>query len=75
MACGTPVAAFDRGALPELVTPEAGRLARPDDVEDLARAIRAAARCDRADVRRRAVEHCSINVMVDGYEALYRQLR
>lgn len=74
MACGTPVAAFARGALPELVTPTSGVLARPDDVEDLADAIRTAALLDRSEVRRWAVEHCSIDAMVDGYETLYQQL-
>jgi hypothetical protein len=33
-----------------------------------------AAGLDRAAVRRAAVEHCSIDAMVDGYEALYQQL-
>jgi glycosyltransferase involved in cell wall biosynthesis len=74
MACGTPVAAFARGALPELVTPASGVLARPDDVDDLAAAMGTAAGLDRAAVRRAAVEHCSIDAMVDGYEALYQQL-
>ena len=39
MACGTPVAAYARGALPEIVTDGAGALALPGDVSDLARAI------------------------------------
>lgn len=74
MACGTPVAAYARGALPEVVVPGTGALATPGDVEDLARAIGAAARCDRDTVRRHAVAHCSLDRMVDDYERVYAAL-
>ena len=71
MACGTPVAAFARGALAEVVGVSAGRLARPDDVDDLARAAREAVALDRAAVRDHAVRHCSVQRMVTRYEELY----
>ena len=71
MACGTPVAAFSRGALPEIVTPESGRLARPGDPDSLAEAMLAASRLPRAGVRRHAELHCSLDAMVRGYEAQY----
>ncbi|MET1133180.1 MAG: glycosyltransferase family 4 protein [Aeromicrobium sp.] len=74
MACGTPVAAFDRGALPEFVDDSVGALAAPGDVASLARAMRVAVGVDRARVRRVAVERCSISVMVDRYEDLYRHV-
>ncbi|MBC9226557.1 glycosyltransferase [Aeromicrobium sp. 636] len=74
LACGTPVAAFARGALPEIVDETVGALAVPDDVADLARAMEHAAGLDRSHVRRVAVERCSISVMVDRYEQLYDQL-
>ncbi|WP_347565741.1 glycosyltransferase family 4 protein [Nocardioides sp. IC4_145] len=74
MACGTPVASYARGALPEVVAPEAGVLARPGDVEDLARAVLAARGCDRAAVRRHAELHCSLTRMTDEYERLYADL-
>jgi len=74
MSCGTPVAAFARGALGELVTPEAGRLARPDDIADLARAMIEASTLDRGAVRAHAVRSCSVDTMTDGYEALYRRM-
>ena len=51
MACGTPVAAYGRGGLNEIVTPDSGRLATSPDVAALARAIDAAATCDRDAVR------------------------
>ncbi len=74
MACGTPVAAYARGALPELLSPQTGELARPGDVEDLARAIRAALSCRREEVREVAVREHSLGRMVDDYEAFYAQL-
>ena len=74
MACATPVAAYARGALPEVIAPGAGELARPGDVDDLARAVRAARGLDRARVRRHAEQHCSLDRMVDDYERLYATL-
>nr|WP_194956597.1 glycosyltransferase family 4 protein [Aeromicrobium phoceense] len=74
MACGTPVAAFARGALPEFVDDSVGALAAPGDVASLADAIREAVGRDRQVVRRVAVERCSISAMVDRYEDLYRRL-
>jgi len=73
MACGTPVAAFARGALPEVVGP-AGVLAAPGSVPDLARAVRAAAGIDRSLVRAHAVRTCSIDRMLDEYEALFVEM-
>lgn len=74
MACGTPVAAFRRGALPEIVVEGTGALAEPGDAASLAEAIRSAARCDRRAVRAHAEEHLSARRMVDRYEEIYAQL-
>lgn len=74
MASGTPVAAYDRGALREVVDERSGALASPGDVDALAHAIDRAALLDRDAVRRRAVEHFSIDRMVEGYLAVYRDL-
>ena len=73
MACGTPVAAYGRGGLNEIVTPDSGRLATSPDVAALARAIDAAATCDRGAVRRHAVQAHGLTRMVDEYEALFRR--
>ncbi|MEO5853941.1 MAG: glycosyltransferase family 4 protein [Nocardioides sp.] len=74
MSCGTPVAAFARGALPEIIGATSGRLAPPGDVEALASALGEAARLDRREVRGVALEHFSMSRMVDEYESLYRVL-
>jgi len=74
LACGTPVAAFARGALPELLTETVGALAAPDDPDDLARAIGRARRCDRDACARHAVARWSVDAMVERYERCYRRL-
>ncbi|MDT0631500.1 glycosyltransferase [Rubrivirga sp. S365] len=74
LACGTPVAAFRRGAAPELLTRATGRLAAPDDAADLARAAREAAALDRRACRAWAEAHASERAMIDRYLALYRRL-
>lgn len=70
LASGTPVAAFRRGGIPEVVDLECAVLAEPDDIDSLAAAIRAAASLDRRAARRRAEVHCSLERMVDEYEYL-----
>ena len=74
LACGTPVAAFRRGAAPELVTPHTGRLAAPDDARDLAKAALEAAALDRRACRAWAESRASERTMTDAYLRLYRSL-
>ena len=71
LACGTPVAGFARGALPDLLDAATGCLVPADDVAALARAIPVAAGLSRLACRRRAEAQCDARVMVDRYEALY----
>jgi glycosyltransferase involved in cell wall biosynthesis len=74
MACGTPVAAYDRGALREVVTTSSGVLAPAGDIGLLARAIDEAAGLDRQSVRRHAVDQFSLERMVRSYLSIYTQL-
>jgi glycosyltransferase involved in cell wall biosynthesis len=74
MACGTPVAAFARGAMRELVDEQTGRLVLPDDVMALGHAIGEAGRLARDRVRATAVARWGLGRMVDQYEVLYRTL-
>ena len=74
LSCGTPVAAFARGAIPTLLDAASGVLAEPDDVESLADATIRAMRLDRSDSRARAEAVCDAEVMIDGYEALYAEM-
>ncbi len=73
MACGTPVLAFPRGSMPELIEDGlTGFL-----VEDIAGAVAAlepAERLDRAAIREQAVARFGIKRMVDAYLAAYRAI-
>jgi glycosyltransferase involved in cell wall biosynthesis len=74
LACGTPVAAYARGGLPEVIAHDTGRLAPAGDVGLLAAAIQDAVDLDRARCREHAVSDLSLERMVDGYEDLYSRL-
>ncbi|OBA91941.1 glycosyl transferase family 1 [Mycobacteriaceae bacterium 1482268.1] len=74
MCCGTPVVAFDRGGISELVTPQSGCLVPPGDVAALAAAIPVAAQLPRQPVHEHAVRRCSASAMVAAYLTLYRQM-
>ncbi|MBM0125707.1 glycosyltransferase [Pimelobacter simplex] len=74
MACGTPVAAYDCGALGEIVDDETGVLVPAGDVDALAAALVRASRCDRETVRRRICTSFSLARMVDDYERVYHQM-
>ena len=71
MACGVPVAAIDNGAVKEIVGPEAGRFARPNEPAALGIAMKKAARIDRAVPRARVADLYGLDRMVDRYEDLY----
>jgi glycosyltransferase involved in cell wall biosynthesis len=74
LACGTPVAGFDRGGVAEVLDPECGVLVAADDVPGLADAALRARSLSRASARARAVGHCSLARMIDGYERLYARV-
>ena len=74
LACGTPVAGFARGALPEILDDRSGALAAPGDAADLAERIAAAMRLRRADCRRRAERRFSLAAMIGAYLGAYREL-
>ena len=74
LACGVPVAAFARGAIPMILTAKSGALAKPDNAHSLASAAQTALTLRRADCRNRAETFCDADVMVDGYEATYRRM-
>ena len=74
LACGTPVAAFRRGGVPDILDMRSGVLATPDDPASLADAAIRAMRLDRVDCRARATRTCDAEAMIDAYEALYREM-
>jgi UDP-glucose:tetrahydrobiopterin glucosyltransferase len=74
LACGTPVAGFARGALPDILDATCGALAPADDVEGLARAITNCLGLDRRACRNRAEVRFDVEVMIDHYESLYHDV-
>lgn len=74
LACGVPVAAFARGAIPELLDRHCGVLAIPDDAASLAAAALSAQQLDREACRQRAEQRCDAERMIDEYEALYARV-
>lgn len=71
LACGTPVAAFGRGGVTEILASTPQHLARPGDLEDLVRAARHGLRQPRAQARAIAVERFDLRLMVDRYLGLF----
>jgi glycosyltransferase involved in cell wall biosynthesis len=73
MACGTPVVAYRRGSMPEVVDEGVtGYLAH--DVGSAVGAVRAAVRLDRPAVRARAVARFGADRMVEDYLRVYETL-
>jgi glycosyltransferase involved in cell wall biosynthesis len=73
MACGTPVVAFRRGSVPEVMTDGVTGFV-VDDVPGAVAAVRASAELDRRDCRRAFVERFGVARMANDYQAVYRKL-
>jgi glycosyltransferase involved in cell wall biosynthesis len=74
LACGTPVIACPRGALPEIVRDGMDGFLI-DSVEEACRAIARIKTIDRGECRARAESTFSASVVTGRYEALYQALR
>lgn len=73
MACGTPVIAFAKGSMPELVADgETGFLV--NSVEEAVAAVQRVPELNRAACRRHVEERFSADRMVDGYLEVYREV-
>src|SRR6266581_6326054 len=71
---GCPVAAYGRGAMPEVVEEGvSGFLAEPDDVDALTRAVRSCLALDRAAVRASAQRRLGLEAALDEYEIALRE--
>ena len=67
---GCPVAAFRRGAMAEVIEDGvSGRLAEPDDIDGLARAISECLLLDRAAVGASAIRRLGLEAALDRYES------
>jgi len=73
MACGTPVLALRRGSVPEVVEDGVTGFVR-DSEDELAAVAHDVDRLSRRACRQRVERHFSVDVMTDGYEAVYQRV-
>jgi len=90
MACGTPVIAYNRGSVPEVVKDGiTGFIIDPDNegrpgkgtwvikkqgIDGLVEAIRRIGEIDRRTCRKHVEEHFTVGKMVEGYEGVYEKI-
>lgn len=73
MACGTPVIAFPRGSIPEIVRDGSNGFVR-STVDEAAQAVNLLTSINRSAVRSDCETRFSANVIVDNYERLCREM-
>jgi glycosyltransferase involved in cell wall biosynthesis len=73
MACGTPVAALDKGAVREVVDEGVTGIVF-ENLEQMAHDLPRVFALDRHRVRERAVARFGVGRMVDGYIDVYRRI-
>ena len=74
LACGTPVAAFARGAVADLLDESCGVLVAPEDIPGLAAAAVSCQHLDRSACRRRVARIGDARTMLSRYENLYEDM-
>jgi glycosyltransferase involved in cell wall biosynthesis len=75
LACGTPVVAFNRGGLAEIIADGVtGYLVAPDDIHGAADAVKRITQISRAACREHAERHLDLERSLDAHEQLYRRV-
>lgn len=74
-ACGTPVVAFNRGGLGEIIVDGVtGFLVAPDDIQAAAESVGKTTQISRAACREHAERHLDLERSLDAHEQLYRRV-
>lgn len=75
MACGTPVIAFDRGSVPEIVKDgKTGFIIKNNNLKKMADAVKKIDKINRADCRKHVEQNFSIQRMIDRYEEVFLKI-
>ena len=73
MACGTPVIAFDRGSMPELIeNGKSGFLV--NNVDEAIETVARITEIDRATSRRHVERHFTVDRMINSYIQVYEMI-
>src|SRR4030042_3072717 len=73
MACGTPVIAFRRGSIPEIIVHRKTGFVVESEKE-MAKAVRKIETIDRSECRKHVKTNFNLKKMVDAYEKLYNKI-
>jgi len=74
LACGTPVVAFDRGAMSEILDCQTGVIVPPDDTDAMAAGIKQAKRLSRYSCRKLVMERFNLETMIDRYIQAFERI-
>ncbi|KKQ17930.1 MAG: Glycosyl transferase group 1 [Berkelbacteria bacterium GW2011_GWA1_36_9] len=82
MSCGTPIIAFKKGSVPEIILGgKTGFICRPKDVDSMIQVVKKIYKMSpdryqkmRLDCRKHVENKFTIEKMVDGYEKIYRKV-
>lgn len=73
MACGTPVIAFNRGSIPEIIKDgKTGFIV--NNVDEMIKAVKKIDQIDRRECRKHVERNFTIEKMVDNYEKIYQKI-
>lgn len=73
MACGTPVIAFNKGAVPEVVTPGLNGFIC-ENIDEMVTYVASISKLKRQDIRQEIETRFSANIILNNYLDLYREL-
>jgi glycosyltransferase involved in cell wall biosynthesis len=74
LSCGTPVVAFNRGAIAEIIDENTGILVTPDDTDAMAVAIKQTKYISRYACRERVLNHFNIDAMLSNYLQVFERI-
>lgn len=74
LACGTPVVAFDCGAMSEILDCQTGILVPPNDTDAMAEAMKQVKRLSPYSCRKLALERFNLETMIDKYIQAFERI-